>query len=288
LIESSIKIAHISDLHLAGRNDRRLLQYLDGMLEHFKKVKVDHLIISGDLTDTAEPKDWQILKDRLIAHDLYEWQKVTVIAGNHDLINLEEEMRFYNVLNPLPGIRNRSFSGKVSRFCTMFSELIVSEDASVAGFPFVKILKVDGFSFALVAVNSVWPWHPADNPLGARGCISPSELRVLRIPDVVDVLRESFVVGLCHHAYKVYSTESVIDQAFDWTMELTNRNEYLEVLKLLGARIALHGHFHRFQSYRVDDISFFNGGSFKYSPERYSELIVRCDGSFSQQFLNLA
>jgi 3',5'-cyclic-AMP phosphodiesterase len=287
LIESLIKIAHISDLHVAGKHDRRLLQHLDGMLEHLKKTKVDHLVISGDLTDTAEPKDWQILKDRLIEHDLYDWQKVTVIAGNHDLINLEEEMRFYNVLNPLPGIKKRSFSGKVSRFCSMFSELIASDDESAAGFPFVKIMKIDGFSLAFVAVNSVWPWNPTENPLGARGCISPSELRVLSINSVVDALRESFVIGLCHHAYKVYSTDSVIDQAFDWTMELTNRKEYLEVLKLLGAGVVLHGHFHRFQSYTVDNISFINGGCFKNSPERYSELIVRSDGSFSQEFLSL-
>jgi len=37
---------------------------------------------------------------------------------------------------------------------------------------------------------------------------------------VREALAGSFVIGLCHHALKVYGTDRLLDQAFDWTMEL--------------------------------------------------------------------
>jgi predicted phosphodiesterase len=51
--------------------------------------------------------------------------------------------------------------------------------------------------------------------------------------------------------------------------------------------VVLHGHFHRFQSYTVNDITFINGGSFRYIPQRYSELLIDGEGNFSQKFLML-
>ncbi len=287
LITESIKIAHISDLHISGKQDRRHLADLDRLFAWFNTEGFDHLVISGDLSNSANPADWRIVREKLESHGLYHWDKTTVIAGNHDLINLEEEMRFYNALNPLPLFRKKALERKVMEFCAFFQELITGEDRGEKGFPFVKIINYPSVKIAVVALNSVYPWYPADNPLGARGFIDPAQLRALNVESVRSSLKECFVIGLCHHAYRVYGTDSLIDQAFDWTMELKNREEFLSLMKVIHAKLVLHGHFHRFQSYTVNGITFINGGSFRYTPQRYSELLIDGEGSFSQKFLML-
>jgi Icc protein len=285
LITATVKIAHISDLHISGRQDRRQLSELERLFDYFNSTGFDHLVITGDLSNSANPEDWRIVREKLESHGLFHWDKTTVIAGNHDLINLEEEMRFYNALNPLPLLRKKAFERKMAAFCTYFQELITGEERGDNAFPFVKIINYPSVKIALVALNSVYPWYPADNPLGARGVITSGQLRALNREDVLVPLRECFVIGLCHHAYRVYGTDSLIDQAFDWTMELKNREEFLALMKTMHAKLVLHGHFHRFQSYTVSGITFINGGSFRYMPQRYSELLIdgpqRCNQKFA-------
>jgi 3',5'-cyclic-AMP phosphodiesterase len=285
LITDKVRIAHISDLHLSGKQDRRQLSYLDRLFAHFNRAGFDHLVISGDLSNRANPEDWRIVREKLESHGLYHWDKTTVIAGNHDFINLEEEMRFYNALNPLQLLRKKSFERKMAEFVAYFQELITGEEQGDSAFPFIKIINYPAVKIAFVALNSVYPWYPADNPLGARGVITPGQLLALSHENVLAPLRECFVIGLCHHAYRVYGTDSLIDQAFDWTMELKNREEFLALMKTMHAKLVLHGHFHRFQAYTVSEITFVNGGSFHYTPQRYSELLIDGPESFTQSFV---
>ncbi len=233
----------------------------------------------------ANLDDWSIVREKLESHGLYNWDKTTVIAGNHDLINLEEEMRFYNALNPLPLLRKKTFERKMAEFGAYFQELITGDEQGDNAFPFIKIINYPAVRIAFVALNSVYPWYPADNPLGARGVINPGQLRALSHENVLAPLKECFVIGLCHHAYRVYGTDSLIDQAFDWTMELKNREEFLALMKTIQAKLVLHGHFHRFQAYTVSGITFINGGSFRYTPQRYSELLIDGPESYTQTFV---
>ncbi|MEI8185655.1 MAG: metallophosphoesterase [Chlorobiaceae bacterium] len=287
MITGDVKIAHISDIHISGMQDHRQIECLDRMFDYFNTAGYDHLVISGDLSNNANPQDWKIIREKLESHGLYHWDKATVIAGNHDLINLEEEMRFYNALNPLARLRKNAFDRRVIDFCLFFQELITGEEQGNQAFPFLKIINYSSIKIAFAALNSVYPWYPADNPLGARGYITTGQLRALSVERVFTSLADCFVIGLCHHAYKVYGTDSPIDQAFDWTMELKNRDEFLAVMKGIHAKLVLHGHFHRFQSYRVNDITFINGGSFRYNPLCFSELAIDGQMSCIQKFVTL-
>jgi predicted phosphodiesterase len=235
-------------------------------------------VITGDLIDTANPDDWVTVRDALQRHGLFDWQKVTVVPGNHDLINLEEEMRFYNALNPVIKDRQKRLRQKIRIFCELFQPLITGDPERRASLPFVKVLNFGDIKLAFVAVNTVQPWSGSDNPLGARGSIDREDLGMLVEKPVTDALSNSFVIGICHHAYRVYGTDALIDQAFDWTMEFK---------KILKAKMVLHGHFHRFQAYTVGEIAFFNGGSFKFSPGRYSEVEISDDGRWNQRFIVL-
>jgi Icc protein len=286
--DKKVTIAHLSDLHFASKSDRYLTAKFDAMLGELVRRKYDHLVMTGDLIDTASPQLWTIIRDALVRHGLFDWTKTTVIPGNHDLIDLENEMRFYNALNPDDRSRQHRVEERLREFNDLFRPLISDDGGGTAGVPFVKVLRFGEISLSFVAVNTVDPWSGTDNPLGARGSVSHETLTALQQADVRQALEDSFVIGLCHHAYKVYGTGMLVDRAFDWTMEFKNRDAYVEAMRSLGARLVMHGHFHRFQVYQVGDMDFINGGSFRYSPERYGELIIDADGRWSHRFVNLA
>lgn len=286
LSESSIKLAHFSDLHLSGKRDGRGLGRLESLLSAIVDAGCSHIVITGDLFNSTDPDDWQVVKDVLRKKGLYSWDKATVIPGNHDLINLEEEMRIYNALNPDSRGRKKRLRKKMNEFCSVFRELITG-DETVTGFPYIKVLQYGDVTISLVTVNTVFPWDSIDNPLGAKGYASRSGLEALFDPSVESVVRNSFVVGVFHHAYRIYGTDVLLDQAFDWTMELKNREELLQTMLHLKARVLLHGHFHRFQTYTAGGIKVVNGGSFSYSPRRYSEIVVNSDRSFEQRFVDI-
>ena len=113
MITGDVKIAHISDLHISGMQDRRQLDCLSRLFDHFNTAGYDHLVISGDLSNSASSGDWKIIRNKLESHGFYHWDKTTLIPGNHDLILLEEEMRFYNALNPLQQLRNKAFERRI-------------------------------------------------------------------------------------------------------------------------------------------------------------------------------
>ncbi len=286
MIEKTVKVAHFSDLHLSGGRDRSKIAALEQLLEVIRGARYDHIVVTGDIVDSAAPADWMVFRDILARQGLYSWDKVTVIPGNHDLINLEEEMRFYNALNPDMAGRKRRLHRRIMRFCEVFRELITDSEP-VTGFPFIKILQYDRIALSLVMVNTVYPWMPVENPLGARGYVSPGELSALQTQDAAAALEGSFVIGVCHHAFRIYGTGFAIDEAFDWTMELINRQELLQTMRGLQAGIVLHGHFHRFQAYTYGGVQIVNGGSFQYNPRRYSEIVIRDDHSFSQRFIDI-
>lgn len=285
--DKKVTVAHLSDLHITGGTDRYQLGRLDRMLDEFVRRGYDHLVMTGDLIDTASPADWKIIRDALERHGLFEWTRTTVIPGNHDLIDLEEEMRFYNALNPDEGSRQRRINDRLRKFTNIFRPLITGDGDVGTALPFVKVMRFGQISVSLVAVSTILPWSGSDNPLGARGSVSRETLRALLEPGVREAIRDSFVIGLCHHAYKVYGSGALVDQAFDWTMEFKNRDDYLGVMKNLGVTLVLHGHFHRFQIYQADDLTCINGGSFRYFPDRYGELTIGEDGKWSHRFVNL-
>lgn len=285
--DKKVTIAHLSDLHIAGIRDRYQIARLDRMLEEFVRREYDHLVMTGDLTDKTSPDEWVIIREALERHGLFDWSKTTLVPGNHDLIDLEEEMRIYNVLNPSKSDRLRRVETRLREFAAMFHPLISGDSQAEAGLPFVKVMRFGELSISLVAVNTVAPWSGLDNPVGARGVVSQEALQALSEPQVIQALDGSFVIGLCHHAYRVYGVDDLIDQAFDWTMEFRNRDDYLRAMKNLGAKLVLHGHSHRFQVYQSGGLTFINGGSFRYFPKRYGELVIGGDGEWSHRFVNV-
>lgn len=74
-----LRIGHLTDLHLKGKAERR--DRFFRALAKARDFKVDHLVLTGDLTSSGRPD--QFLE---LASCLASWpsEKVTIVPGNHD------------------------------------------------------------------------------------------------------------------------------------------------------------------------------------------------------------
>ena len=63
MADNRIKLAHFSDLHLSGRRDSHGLERLDTLLSAIIDAGCGHVVITGDLFSSTDPKDWMALRD---------------------------------------------------------------------------------------------------------------------------------------------------------------------------------------------------------------------------------
>ena len=73
------KIVLISDIHYSGKEDIKTLNYV---LDNIKKVKPNYICITGDTIDTANPNNFNLIKNWLTK--LSKIAKVIMIFGNHE------------------------------------------------------------------------------------------------------------------------------------------------------------------------------------------------------------
>ncbi len=91
--DKPIQILHLSDLHVdAGDDPLNLLQPLVADLQGkhggLKVERLDHLVISGDITQKATPKEFEKAREfvsELIQHFGLTARQCIIVPGNHDL-----------------------------------------------------------------------------------------------------------------------------------------------------------------------------------------------------------
>jgi 3',5'-cyclic AMP phosphodiesterase CpdA len=97
-------IAHLSDLHLTaaehqGRGRARVLDYLNGANEAFKKIiksqpicEADLIIVTGDVTDRGDIESWKLFWKEVKEAGISN--KIFVVPGNHDVCCLGARLPF--------------------------------------------------------------------------------------------------------------------------------------------------------------------------------------------------
>lgn len=97
-VENTLRIVHLSDLHLtqsddASRSEPKLFGRLKGMNAVFRKLaaarpvqQADLLLITGDITDRGDPETWSGFWRTIRDAGLYE--RTRVVPGNHDVCQL--------------------------------------------------------------------------------------------------------------------------------------------------------------------------------------------------------
>jgi len=284
-----MKLAHISDIHLDTAHRPSCIAEIDDLIRRIFDKGFDHLVMTGDIVDVANFDDLYRLRDVLAKNNVLSWEKITIIPGNHDIFGKYEFSGdgLRETLVRAVQATGMSYLKKLHNFCDIFRETITSDAQISTYFPFIKILDGATSGVAIVSFNSVLEWSARRNPAGSRGYIHATERYAVEQPEILAALHDKFVVALCHHAFRIYEPSNALDQAFLWSMELMEREAYLKTLKKIGAKIALHGHYHKAEDYRIDGVHFINSGSVRRAGIKFNAVTIHADGSYDNDFVKV-
>ena len=232
-----MKIGHLSDLHIFALEDRsparflnkRLLgaanlvmhrhkahspQVVSAAIALLESIQVDHIAISGDLTNLALEEEFRAAAT-VIAGISGAKQRVSVVPGNHD---------YY-----IPSVsKERPFE----RFFGMYQRSDLPGYALETGYPFCKFL---GDEVALIGLNTGIP----SLPMFAVGEVDGRELRALEaLLDDPEVKRR-FTVVMLHHPLLPFEHSKI-----EYTRRLRNAEDVLSLLRWKNVDLAIHGHNH--------------------------------------------
>ncbi len=231
-----MRIAHLSDLHvLALENvgvgrflNKRLTGYANlrfkrnhihrpghvrAILREVARLAVDHVVITGDLTNLALETEFEAALEMIRAELGFPAPSVSVVPGNHDFYTrgAERSGRFLHYFRP---------------FTTSDLELGDKE-----AFPFVRFRG----PLAIIGLNTAL----ARAPLFANGKVGDAQLarlaRILAHPE----LRRRVPVILAHHP--IYNPERTRRRIMTGLEDALNVNRALTSLE---EGVFLHGHLH--------------------------------------------
>ena len=233
----TIKIAHLSDLHVDGGAER------SGLLRRAlarKELDVDLVVVTGDVTDDGTVRQ----VDEALG--LLEGPRRLVVPGNHDT-------------GALHGLGWES--DEAGRRFGAFS--CQSAAARPLGDPWP--LRVDIGGCAVYGLNSAS--GAADGPertsRWARGWIGPKQLRILD-EDLQQLDRDQRkILVLHHHVVRIPLGRKLFETAFggESFMGLEERGQLLEIIDRHQIGLVLHGHRHHFLRRVRGQTRFISGSS---------------------------
>lgn len=228
-----VRLGHISDLHLADRAryprngftardcDRHSPRVARKLLAALREEKVDHLLVTGDLTLSGEPSEFARAAE-LLAPFAREG-KLTVLPGNHDVWTHEAAgtFRFLRTLGP---------DGKGMKKLHAVYPLRVELSPEVV----------------LIALDSARYGEP---PQESPGWLGSEQLAQAR-----EMAREAIQAGqavvLALHHHLVIPPERVPSDAKLARMPLYDADKVVRLCAELSLAAVLHGHRHA--AFRVD------------------------------------
>jgi len=226
-------VAHLSDLHLlslSGVNPLRLLnkritgalnllfnrggqfpvEVARAALQDIKDQGVDHLIVSGDLSNLSLPGEFQLVRELLDGLDLPP-DRITVVPGNHDCY-------IRSVL-------------RSNHFGRTFEDYLRGDVQPLPGaYPLLKLQH----GLAVVALSSARP-SPA---LMAYGTLGEEQIRLAGQLLSHEACQGRFRVVVLHHPPGGPHVK--------WHNTLTDHQRFCAMLAETGADMVVHGHIHLF------------------------------------------
>ena len=228
-------VAHFSDIHLLTLEGARPVDFLNkrvtgaanlllnrrgqfplhvaqALVADLREQLVDHVILSGDLTNLALPAELERVRALLEELPLPR-ERITVVPGNHDVYTRAAAARddFGRVLEPfLRGDRDRqSGPGRFPLLRLQDGLAVLALSSAVPSLPLLAIGKLGGAQL-----------QAAEALLGSAEC------------------RDRFRLVVLHHP--------PAHPKAHWHNRLVDETALLALLRRTGAELVVHGHLHRF------------------------------------------
>lgn len=235
-----MRVAHFSDLHVLDlngvpatrfmnkrftgwvnlkmkREHKHRPGYVRAIAKEITRAKVDHVVITGDLTNLALEQEFEATR-RLLQEELHlDPEQVTVVPGNHDLYTRG-------------ALRTKRFSTYFERF--MESDLPdLAADLELGRFPVVKLRG----PLAIIGLTSAVPRLP----LVSSGELGKKQIAALeRILAHEEVRKRTPVIAL-HHP--IHNPPSWVETTL---RGLWDARGLTDALARVERGLLLHGHLH--------------------------------------------
>jgi len=258
-----MKIAHLSDLHFCSSFKRNNIGKTKRILKYALEKGFDHLVITGDVSDNSEVRDYITLRRMLETFNLLDPKKTSIIIGNHDIFGGAQ--RAMDVVNFPSKCIQTDYQQKVREFGEYFRELFdgVYRPTADKLFPYAK--KVG--DIVLIGLNSIDTYSRIKNPFASNGRVSKEEFQNLKIIfDQVEFQGKKKCVLIHHHFYK-NNIEATASKSMLWnkiegyTLKLRGKKKLLRLFTSNDVVAVFHGHSHEIKEYYRKKIKFFNAGA---------------------------
>ena len=228
-----MRLGHLSDLHLSDRPryprngyaakdcDRHSFRLAQRIVEELDRAGVDHVVVTGDLTLSAEASEFE-----RAAKLLRRWAdagKLTVVPGNHDVWTAE--------------------SVKTSRFLRLVGPDGKGMRRPAPSYPFAALPSPE---VAVVALDSA---QYGEDPYETPGLLGTAQLQACR-ELVREHAKEGRAVLLALHHHLVLPRERVGSDARVARMPLADADKVVRLVSDVRVAGVLHGHRHC--AFRVD------------------------------------
>lgn len=238
--ERTLRVGHVSDLHIFRKGRLQPWRYLgnralgglnlvlkrgkthdnDVVVAAFKRLKqldVDHIVVTGDLSNLAIEEEFQAAREIIEAHAGGP-DKVSIIPGNHD---------YYTFGAAIQGRFERFFGD------WMTSELPLADPKNP--YPYVKLLDEH---VALLGVNTCIPTPPGL----AVGRVGAAQRE--RIAALLDhpTLKTRFVIAALHHHLDPPRHTNARKELM---RRMQDASQVKQALLDGGVNLVIHGHNHQ-------------------------------------------
>lgn len=232
-----MRIGHISDLHvfhmeglpnplsflnkrlvggvnlLLNRSDSHSRAVVEKAVMRLEELDVDHICVTGDLTNLALDSEFQAARDVLLEVPDH-LERVSVIPGNHDYYTYEAERE-----------------GRFERYFSDFLRSDMPAYQQPSGYPFVHLRD----DVAIIGLNS----GKATPPLFATGLVRQNELDATAALLADPEIKKRFKVVMIHHPLTPFEHASV-----QRSRCLVNDAEVLRTIRRGCVDLVIHGHNH--------------------------------------------
>ncbi|HMS33930.1 MAG TPA: metallophosphoesterase [Ignavibacteria bacterium] len=251
------KIAHISDTHISFNDTNGHGKNLVELLKDIQSRACNHIVITGDLVENPEEKEFRYVKEILSHFDLLHPEKLSVIPGNHDVFGGAPNSIMFFTFQLI--CKNTNTSENVEKFAETFADTM-PEDKT---FPYLKVID----NIAFIGINSMDKWSVKNNPEGSNGMINKGDFKKLKKILSRKEIKDKYKIVLIHHHFnkvnlnEEYPAHSLWLKTVDYKMKLHNKNKLAELFKNLKVNLVLHGHTHINHIYNIKGVTYINSSA---------------------------
>jgi calcineurin-like phosphoesterase family protein len=266
LLGIDVSLLHISDIHEGkyyafnklSKSSNTLISELCKLI-----MPIDFLCVSGDLSSTDTPFEYQSSNDfltKISEKTNLEKSQVMLVPGNHDRNReLKDAGLFHNYINFLEDYYGPALDEFVYLGTDLFSyekiETVFDKLFSIKLFKSLRTIVIgfNSVNYLDNNENSSFKCHVSDSKCGyiKGGYISneqisyiSAELDLLYEKD--DDFRNYFKIALFHH--NIFEIPHI--ETYPWRPSLNNQGNLMKYLSTNGFKLILHGHSHYSSAYK--------------------------------------